>query len=69
MARRTRSEKAKELLRLLNEGPHMALAVFGVADQPKLTKEQEAAINAKIRNWHTTWVIPLVRNLVKELAE
>lgn len=68
--RRTRNDKAKELMRLLTDGPSMSLAVFGCGpDHRRLTKEQEADIGTKIRLWHDSWVIPLVRDLVAELKE
>lgn len=67
--RQTRLQKAKELNRLLKQGPHLSLSVFGVAGERALTKEQEAAIHDRIISWISTWVEPICADLIKEYDE
>lgn len=66
---RTRKQKTLELLNYVTCGPSLSLDVFGVANEPKLTKAQAAEIDANIKSWLSTWVEPLVRELLaKELS-
>lgn len=53
----TRKEKAAELWKLINNGPHFSLLATYNAD--------EASSQAK--SWLEAWVVPLVLELVPEL--
>ena len=58
--RDTRKHAARELLGLLQAGPHFS-------GRPNTVTTSEASAQFKI--WSDSWVMPLVRRLVPELKE
>jgi hypothetical protein len=66
----TRKDKAFDLINKLRNGPSLNLHVFGAPDiAAKLTPEENEAIQQKVRLWLSSWIEPLVIELVPELKE
>lgn len=68
MARKTRNEKAAELIGYLNRGP--AFSWLPPDDLPLTGAERrmvEAHATKQFQRWCDTWVKPLVLDLVPEL--
>lgn len=59
--RDTRKHKARELLRIATDGPHLFDSHTEV-----LTREEFAW---RYKNWSESWIIPMLKELVPELRK
>lgn len=66
LTRRTRKSEAKELLRLLTQGPASYLPDYPFGT---LTAAQRAEVKKSFHLWVDSWVLPRVQYLVPELQE
>jgi hypothetical protein len=61
--RDTRKDKAKELLEMVLRGPSTNFNIF------KHEPPTDENINRQYKLWATTWVVPLLKELVPELKQ
>ena len=72
--RGTRKHKADELLKLLTRGPSWSFETFGTIETDvQLTAEQRRLIQRHFEEaykiWSSTWIVPVVKQLVLELRD